>query len=816
MCPSVIWPQGQQLTTDRWVQQLVALDTNNDGKLDLAGVYVEESSNAYSIVVWLGAGDGTFGAPTVLYVATGWLPNLATADVNGDGYADLVTTEGSSLLVFRGTGSGFAAPLTTSLSATVQQIHVGNFDADSAPELVASAPSAGYFIVFDNVDGSFVEKTTVNTGLFPQSIVSAELNGDTIHDIAVIKQPGTVPSTIEVYAGGASYTYTHTHSLPVGTYAFELRAADFNGDGLSDLVAANWEEGTAIVYRRSGSDYTSTTLETDIPRRDGNARRMLVEDLSGDGIPDLAVAAENGGYLTTFTGVGDGTFRSPSYAFGVDYFDTLQFSSMATGDFDGDGDLDLAGGGLSTLTIASATCATHVQLTPHSPMISAGQTAKLHINVSGFGTTTSQPYGTITLHHGDVVAGTSPVDATGYATISVSGLTNGAAFTAEFSGNSDVPPATSEMVAVSVTNLTTQTTINTPPTPPVYGTDWPVTVAVTGANYEGTTEYILLKVDGVATRYFTGQTINLRLSPGQHTIVAEFEGSYLRPPSTSETLLVTAVKASPTVTLVSGATTVRAGQTHSLAFSVNGPAGMTGTLSLFEGNTLLTSGPVGGTGAANLQTTLARGSHNVRAVYSGDANFNSATLDFTLHVVPDTPLWIDARALASNVQIVYVLPEGASVSQLYRREGAGAWAPVAFDPDSGIDPAVLQRGVVYEYYLAVNLSGGGVQTSNIDGALLFTDDPLVVLATTVKRAHFTELRDAINLMRTAAGLPAFEFDAAFTNDSIIRASHMTGLRTAVSEARSALGMSAATFTHAIAAGAIIRATDIEELRNASR
>jgi hypothetical protein len=127
---------------------------------------------------------------------------------------------------------------------------------------------------------------------------------------------------------------------------------------------------------------------------------------------------------------------------------------------------------------------------------------------------------------------------------------------------------------------------------------------------------------------------------------------------------------------------------------------------------------------------------------------------------------------------------------------------------------VSTRGVLYDYRLTV-IASGVTQTSNVDSAMLFTDDPVTSGTTAVKRTHFDELRMAINAQRAVAGLAPFNFDATYSG-TLIRASHLASMRTALTEARHALGMAAPVFTDSASASTPIRAAHIRELRDQSR
>src|SRR5207245_7386402 len=99
-------------------------DLNGDGKLDI----VTANAGSNNVSVFLGNGDGTFGAP--IKFAAGASPSaLAIGDVNGDGKPDLAVADAGSdsVSILLGTGTAaFQAPQTVvvpSLPYTVGSNH---------------------------------------------------------------------------------------------------------------------------------------------------------------------------------------------------------------------------------------------------------------------------------------------------------------------------------------------------------------------------------------------------------------------------------------------------------------------------------------------------------------------------------------------------------------------------------------------------------------------------------------------------------------------------------------------------------------------
>src|SRR5438046_8023333 len=95
--------------------------------------------------------------------------------------------------------------------------------------------------------------------------------------------------------------------------------------------------------------------------------------------------------------------------------------------------------------------------------------------------------------------------------------------------------------------------------------------------------------------------------------------------------------------------------------------------------------------------------------------------------------------------------------------------------------------------------------TDVATTLFFADDPIVASGTMIKATHITQLRTALNLVRSAAGLAPFSFtDPNLAAGSIVKAVHIQELCTALNEARSVAGASAITYANAISAGVLVR------------
>ncbi len=130
----------------------------------------------------------------------------------------------------------------------------------------------------------------------------------------------------------SSPTYT-PHGQTVGNGPVSVAVADFNGDGIPDLVVVNSQDNTVSVLLGKGDGTFPTNDAISI----GNQPVFVVTgDFNNDGIPDIAVANQGSDTVDILFGNGDGTFTNA---------ESLDVGSqqiyLATGDFNCDGYLDL-------------------------------------------------------------------------------------------------------------------------------------------------------------------------------------------------------------------------------------------------------------------------------------------------------------------------------------------------------------------------------------------------------------------------------------------------------------------------------------------
>ena len=347
----------------------------------------------------------------------------------------------------------------------------------------------------------------------------------------------------------------------------------------------------------------------------------------------------------------------------------------------------------------------------------------MSVQISGFGSGLSMPFGTVNLRDGLTLLGSSPVSEDGKALFVVPGLALGEhPLTAEFLGNAAVPSATSGVFTQRITDVPTQTVLRVPATPAVYGEPFPIRIEVTrGGN--PLVAGVTLDVDGVISLVSANSPHNLPMEPGNHRLSARFHGWTWDPPSDAEPVTVTVSKGIPFLAL-NGPLVVRDTAVHAVSITPqvsSGAARPGGMVQLMEGaRTLAIATLVNG--SAVLEVALSRGIHDLRAVYMGDSRYRPVTGNWQFEVIPNLPFPIEAHAMPGGIRIAYILPATAIAStlQLHRRAaGTVEWAVVPdWNPVTGMDSSVPQRGVTYEYRLLATFKNASRSYSSVASATL--------------------------------------------------------------------------------------------------
>jgi hypothetical protein len=184
-------------------------------------------------------------------------------------------------------------------------IATADLNRDNILDLVtANITGNGISVLLGRGDGSFqpVLLPHPGAGLSPGSLVIADLDGNTVPDIATANRDD---DSVTVLIGNGDGTFREPISFPVGASPVSIGAADLDGDGAIDLVTANQgDESISILLNGSSGLFGK---ETRLPVS-GAPIAIITGDFNIDGRPDLVAAHNNTNNASLFFGNGSATF----------------------------------------------------------------------------------------------------------------------------------------------------------------------------------------------------------------------------------------------------------------------------------------------------------------------------------------------------------------------------------------------------------------------------------------------------------------------------------------------------------------------------
>ncbi len=343
-------------------------DLDGDGLPDLIGVAATGSSQE---AIWRNLGNATFAAPLVTPIAS---PPIAYSAGDLDGLP------GSEVLRFRvGTtevarfvpGSGLAAPTQSfpmGISAYSRVTGLRDLDGDNDPDALVRG-TTGFRVLFDTAGGVLVPTPTPRAGTAGYAgLQLGDVNADGRMDVLALELGATGyrlavelnDGTGAFAAGAAATTPFGLGTFGAGQVAFHVFDADGDGDADAFVAPGLYSAGTGatstgLLLRNIAGTFTAAGTVVLPPA----CRAVASGDLDGDGDLDLVVGATSppasgGGTGPSYVvfNLGGGAL-SAAVALPASHFT----SAISVFDADGDGDLDIVeanGGGFLPPTDASA------------------------------------------------------------------------------------------------------------------------------------------------------------------------------------------------------------------------------------------------------------------------------------------------------------------------------------------------------------------------------------------------------------------------------------------------------------------------------
>lgn len=308
-------------------RQIAIADLDGDTRLDVA-ICLGDSED-----VLLLYGDGLGGFAATKSLSMGAIPSwLVIHDLNGDAKQDIVVADPDSVSVRISKGGGaFKAPVTAVATSDLNAIAVGDLNGDTKPDLTLArkaAPLQSIVTCFGDGLGGFAAPIEITNAFTGGSIAIGEMTGDAITDLAI----GAIGlGEVKILPGLGGGTFGNAETFAIA--AFQIAIADFNGDGRGDIVASGSTQITILASK------PFTDLFAPPASFSGGAYPVSIAtgDLDRDGNLDVAVSNQTSDTVTTMFGTGIGGFAGANKV-AVD----SNPKSIVAADFNADSKVDLA------------------------------------------------------------------------------------------------------------------------------------------------------------------------------------------------------------------------------------------------------------------------------------------------------------------------------------------------------------------------------------------------------------------------------------------------------------------------------------------
>jgi Bacterial Ig-like domain (group 3)/FG-GAP-like repeat len=444
-------------------ERQAAGDFNHDGKLDLA---IQDPGG---VQILLGNGNGTF-QPAVLNSVPGGARFPIVGDFNGDGKLDIAALGSGFVTILLGNGDGtfqphIDSPIDTSIP-NPSQLAAGDFNGDGKLDLVVGYQGgSAVSVLLGNGNGTFQPFVDYATATQPTAVTVGDFNGDGNLDLATANFGSFGGNTVSILLGNGDGTFKpHVEFSTTDGGPLSIVAADFNGDGKLDLAvdcacghsSTCGSPGTVAVLLGNGDGTFKPAVIYDA---DAFPFTITTGDFNGDGKLDLALTDFDSAKISFLLGNGNGTFQP--------HFEVALLNSLAglaggpvgltTGDFNGDGLLDLVTNNTSTSgqhlvdLLPQIRIATSTTLSADVNPVLAGSSVTFTATVATVPASSMVPTGSVTFNDGATALGTVTLDNTGHASLKTSSLSAGThSLTAVYAPSGGFAGSTSAALAESV------------------------------------------------------------------------------------------------------------------------------------------------------------------------------------------------------------------------------------------------------------------------------------------------------------------------------------------------------------------------------
>ncbi|MET0394398.1 MAG: FG-GAP-like repeat-containing protein [Chitinophagaceae bacterium] len=281
--------------------------------------------------------------------------SIATIDLDGDNKADLVINNGSGIIIYKNNSSGgnllFDAGTRIDPTLFNDCATVGDLDGDGRPDIaysLSNSPSPDSLIILRNTSSNgiisfsrshFASQTKVH------DLAIKDLDGDGKPEVVGVSYASDRFCVFRNTTQGSAINFASRAEFVTGGEPSGVALEDLDGDGKPDVIVTNAgnEPGRpSVMVHRNTTTGSTISFTSRIDFVAGvSINDVCTGDLDGDGKPDIAVANGNGSTLLRNLSTPGTIALAPRFDLPTNY--TLS-QGLSIGDLDGDGKADIAVG----------------------------------------------------------------------------------------------------------------------------------------------------------------------------------------------------------------------------------------------------------------------------------------------------------------------------------------------------------------------------------------------------------------------------------------------------------------------------------------
>lgn len=270
---------------DPGLLSFAAGDVDGDGAIDVA------VAGSFGAALLFGDGDSGELAPPEEVIGAPVVGHVALGDPDGDGDLDILMSSAAeaSVRFVVVDDTGFSTSVVLPTTGQPVAATFGEFGGAPFADIAALNPEEGIDVFLGQGDLSFEAATTTAppgaTRRMYTGAIWLDLDGDNINDLVT---ESSNLSTVDIFLGSPSGLMTYSTGISMSHDA--LAAADLNGDGLVELIAAT-SRGLSVFPGGLGPIFeTSNPQEYDL----GSCAGVAAGSFDGDDAIDVAVLSREG------------------------------------------------------------------------------------------------------------------------------------------------------------------------------------------------------------------------------------------------------------------------------------------------------------------------------------------------------------------------------------------------------------------------------------------------------------------------------------------------------------------------------------------